>query len=252
MITDADTHLTPTGAELSVDGLLAAMDRARVDRALAWLRPDYCGREIAAHNAYIYEATRAHPDRILGFGWADPTVGVVHAQEMVQRCVYDYGLHGVKLNGAQNHYFIDDPSLALPVVEEIARTGKPLALHIGPDAYERTHPYRAARIADRYPEMPILMVHMGMRDWQMNRAVIEIAAEHPNMTLIGSAALYTSVLTAIRSLGPKRVCFGSDAPFNLMHVEVAAYQALLAGELSDQGQADVLGGNIARLFGIPG
>ena len=252
MITDADTHLTPTGAGLSVDELLAAMDRAGVDRALAWLRPDYCGTEIETHNAYIYQATRAHPDRILGFGWADPTVGVGHAQEMVRRCVYDYGLYGVKLNGAQNHYFIDDPSLALPVVEEIARTGKPLALHVGPDAYEQTHPYRAARIADRYPEMPILMVHMGMRDWPMNRAVIEIAAEHPNMMLIGSAALYASVLSAIQALGPERVCFGSDAPFNLMHVELAAYEALLQGELCDTGRAAVLGENIARLFGLPG
>jgi predicted TIM-barrel fold metal-dependent hydrolase len=252
MITDADTHLTPTGAGLSVDELLAAMDRAEVDRALAWLRPDYCGTEIEAHNAYIYQATRAHPDRILGFGWADPTVGVGHAREMVRRCVYDYGLHGVKLNGAQNHYFIDDSSLVLPVVEEIAQTGKPLALHVGPDAYEQTHPYRAARIADRYPEMPILIVHMGMRNWPMNRAAIEIAEKHPNMILIGSAALYTSVLSAIHALGPERVCFGSDAPFNLMHVELAAYEALLEGELGGVGRAAVLGGNVARLFGLPG
>ena len=250
MIVDADTHITPTDNPFSADALIAAMDRAGVDMALTWLRPDYEGTGIEGHNAYVHQTMRAHPDRILGFGWADPTVGVDHAIDMVKRCIYDYGFHGVKLNGAQNDYFIDDPQLSLPVVEEIAKTGKLLAFHIGVDAYEQTHPFRAAKIAKMYPEMPILMVHMGMHDIGMNRAVIEIARENPNMYLIGSHAPYISVLRAIRTLGADRVCFGSDAPFLMMHVELAMQNALLDNEVSAKEKSNILGGNIIRLFGL--
>jgi predicted TIM-barrel fold metal-dependent hydrolase len=250
MIIDADTHITPTDNPFSIEQLIHTLDRAGVDRALTWLRPDYEGEEIEGHNAYLYQATQRYPDRILGFGWADPTVGVAHAKEMARRCVEEYGFYGVKLNGAQNHYYIDDPELALPVAEEIARSGKMLAFHIGADAYERTHPHRAAKIARLYPDTPIFMIHMGMRDREMCRAVVQVAQEHPNMYLIGSATTYYAVWNAIQTLGAQRVCFGSDAPFGFMHVELAMYDALLKDTLNEQDRHDVMAGNIARLFGL--
>ncbi|UCC64615.1 MAG: amidohydrolase family protein [Anaerolineae bacterium] len=248
MIIDADTHISPTGGEFTLEAHLLRMEKAGIDRTVTWLKPDYDGQEIEGHNAYVYQATRQHPDQILGFGWADPTVGVDHAKDMVKKCIYDYGFHGVKLNGAQNNYYIDDPELSLPVVAEIARTGKPIAFHIGPDAYERTHPFRAAKIARLYPEMKVLMVHMGMRNADMNGAVIEMARENPNMVLVGSGTSSRAILKAIQALGAGRVCFGTDAPFEMMHVVLAAYNALLDGAVSAAEKASVMGGNIARLF----
>lgn len=247
---DADTHISPTGGEFALEAHMARMDRTGIDKTLTWLKPDYSGWGIEGHNAYVYQAMQQYPDQILGFGWADPTVGVAHAIDMVKRCAYDYNLYGVKLNGAQNDYYIDDPELSLPVVEEIARTGKLLAFHIGPDAYEKTHPLRAAKIARLYPELKILMVHMGMADPQMNDAVIKAAVECPNMVLIGSATTYKAVLQAIQVLGAERVCFGTDAPFQWPHVVLATYRAALADQISAEEMALVMGGNIARLFGL--
>lgn len=248
-VIDADTHIAPTGGEFSVEILLERAARAGVDRCLTWLKPDYLGEGIEGHNAYVHEAVKHHPDRLSGFGWADPTVGVEHAKDMVRRCIYDYGFCGVKLNGAQNSFTIDDPALALPVIEEIARSGKLLAFHIGPDAYERTHPLRAERVARLFPELRILMVHMGMHDVGMNRAVIEVASRCPGMMLIGSGTRMRSVLDAIRTLGPDRVCFGTDSPFGLMHVELAAWRAMLEGAVSAAEAELVLGGNMLRLLG---
>ena len=253
MIIDADTHISPTGQDFedfSLEAHMARMARSGVDKTLTWLKPDYQGTGIEGHNAYVYQAMQQYPDQILGFGWADPTVSVEHAIEMVHRCVDDYGMYGVKLNGAQNHYYIDDPELALPVIDEIARTGKLLAFHIGPDAYERTHPFRAAKVARMYPDMDILMVHMGMTNNDMNDAVIEMAQECPNMYLVGSATTARAVLKAIGLLGADRLCFGTDAPFQIQHVVRATYDALLEDELSQEEKALVMGGNIARLFGL--
>jgi predicted TIM-barrel fold metal-dependent hydrolase len=253
MIIDADTHISPTGqdfADFSIEAHMARMARAGIDKTLTWLKPDYQGTGIEGHNAYVYQAMQQYPDQILGFGWADPTVSIEHAIQMVHRCIDDYGMHGVKLNGAQNHYYIDDPELALPVIDEISKTGKLLAFHIGPDEYERTHPFRAAKVARMYPDMDILMVHMGMTNNDMNDAVIEMAQECPNMYLVGSATTARAVLKAVRVLGADRVCFGTDSPFQMQHVVHAMYDALLEDELSQEERALVMGGNIARLFGL--
>ncbi len=250
LIIDADTHIAPTGGEFTLEKHLARMARAGVDKTLTWLKPDYDGEAIEGHNRYVYEAMQRYPDKILGFGWADPTVGVAHAKKMVKVCTEEYGLYGVKMNGAQNNYRIDDPELGLPVAEEIAKTGKMLAFHIGPDAYENTHPLRAERIAQLYPDMPILMVHMGMTNWDMNRAVVEVAGRCPNMFLIGSATDAKAILYAIQKLGAERVLFGTDAPFRRPHVIRAMYEAALEDEVTPEEKALVMGGNAARLFKI--
>lgn len=251
MIIDADTHISPTSEDamaITFDELLRRMDRAGVDKALTWLRPPYM-REIAKSNAYVYEATQQYPGRILGFGWADPRLGLDKAKEAVKRCIYEYGFHGVKLNGAQNSYYIDDPKLSLPVVEEIAKTGKLLAFHVGTDAYETTHPFRVAKIARMFPEVQILMVHMGgVAHHDLSNAAIEMAQECSNLTLVGSAVRTRAILRAIKTLGADRVCFGSDTPFELMHVEVAKYRALLDGEVTSEEKQMIMAGNIARLI----
>lgn len=253
MIIDADVHISPTsegGNSIFIDELLRRMDRAGVEKALTWLQPPYV-REIDDSNRYVFNAMRNHPGRILGFGWADPNLGVEKAKNEVKRCIYDYGFFGVKLNGAQNSFYIDDPRISIPVIEEIAKTGKLLAFHCGGDAYEQTHPFRVGKIAKMFPELQILMVHMGGAAFaDLSNAAIEIANQYKNITLIGSAIRSQPILKAVKTLGASRVCFGSDTPFELMHVEVAKYKALLEGEVEGWEKDLIMGGNITRLFNL--
>jgi predicted TIM-barrel fold metal-dependent hydrolase len=250
LIIDADSHIAPTGGEFALEKHIKRIERAGIDKALTWLKPDYTGTEIELHNRYVFEAVQEYPDKILGYGWADPTVSVEHAIKVVKVCTEEYGFYGIKLNGAQNDYRIDNRELVMPVIDAIAKTGKTLAFHIGPDAYENTHPLRAEKIAKLYPELPILMVHMGMTDQDMTDVVIEVAKNCPNMFLIGSATNDKFVLKAIHALGADRVCFGSDAPFQDPYVIRAMYEAAMEGQLSNVEQAMVMGGNIARILGL--
>jgi predicted TIM-barrel fold metal-dependent hydrolase len=209
-------------------------------------------REISASNKYVFEAVKAHPRRLFGFGWADPHLGLDRAKDEIKRCVEDYGFYGVKLNGAQNSFYIDDPMVSMPLIECIAATGKALAFHVGTDAYEQTHPFRVAKIARSFPKLPILMVHMGGVGFaDLTNAAIEMAKECPNLTLIGSGVRYEAVFKAIKSLGANRVCFGSDTPFAFMHVCVAAYRALLNDDFSPAEQELVMSGNITRILDLP-
>lgn len=253
MIIDGDVHISPTPeapVSQQVEEMIRRLDRAGIDKALTWLQPPYM-RDIDKSNQYVKESAERFPDRILPFGWADPRLGVEHAIRSVHRCLDDYGFYGVKLNGAQNDFYIDDMETVRPVLDEIVASGKLLALHIGTDAFDKTHPYRLGKVAARYPGTRILAVHMGGVGFHdLSNAAIEAAQEHDNITLIGSAVRAVPILKAVRTLGAERVCFGSDMPFELPHVEIAKYDALLDGEITPAEKALVMGGNLARLFGL--
>ncbi|RMF93198.1 MAG: amidohydrolase [Nitrospinota bacterium] len=252
MIIDADCHISSTRFDalaITADELIVQMEQARVDKALVWLKPPYT-RDIAPENRAVYEATQKYPDRLFGFGWANPRLGKSVTRDTIKQCFEEYGFYGLKFNGAQDDYVIDDPEISLPFIEEAARYGKPLAFHIGADAYENTHPYRLGRIAAAFPEIQFLMVHMGGAAFPpLDRSAVEVATQHANITLVGSAIPATAILRALHHLGPERLCFGSDTPFFLMQVELAKYRVLLQ-DFTQADQAKVLGGNIARLLGL--
>lgn len=249
MIIDADCHISSSkwdGQAITAPELIAEMERAGVDKALVWLKPPY-NKDIAPENRAIYEAMKRYPARLLGFGWANPRLGKQTTLDTIKQCFEEYGVYGIKFNGAQDEYVIDDKSI-LPFIEKAAAYGKPIAFHVGADFYENTHPYRLGAIAARFPQTQFLMVHMGGAAWRtLDRAAVETATLYPNLTLIGSAISETPILNAISALGAHRLCFGSDMPFRLMHVQLAAYRAMLR-DASDADRDLVLGGNLARLL----
>ena len=257
MIIDADVHISPynhndpysIGGDISIDELLRRMDHAGVDMAVTWLRPPYM-RDITESNKYVYDAMKAHPDRIIGFGWADPHLGQKKMFDEIRRCHEDYGMQGIKLNGAQNDFYIDG-EFAAPFVEAVAETGLVIAFHTGVDAYEATHPFRLGKLAKAYPESRMFMIHMGgVAFHDLSTAAIEVMQECPNIMGIASAIRHINVLKALKALGTDRIAFGSDTPFNLMHVELAAFDALLNDEFSQEDKAAVMSQNIVRFLGL--
>ena len=53
----------------------------------------------------------------------------------------------------------------------------------------------------------------------------------------------------IKTLGAHCICFGSDTPFELTHMEVAKYHALLEEEVTPEEKALIITGTIARVLG---
>jgi predicted TIM-barrel fold metal-dependent hydrolase len=123
-----------------------------------------------------------------------------------------------------------------------------LALHVGANDYVRTHPYRAAKIAALFPQLPILMVHMGgVGEPHLHREAIEFAAQHDNLMLNSSHAHAEWVHQAIDTLGAHRVCYASDTPFVDMRFSLALHRTLLQG-LPSQAHELVMGGNMRRIL----
>ena len=250
-IIDADTHISPLDEAVSfrVEKLIDEMDCSGVARAVVWLQPPYM-REIDSSLEYIKNSAAKYPDRLLPFGWANPRLGLEKSIATVRKCMLEYKFYGVKLNGAQDSYYIDDEA-SMRLADEIADLGGMICYHVGVDAYEYTHPYRALKAARRHPETTFLFAHMGgVGKPDVSNACIEAALECPNIYLVGSQIGFNSVLNAIKKLGARRVCYGSDMPYESMRACKAAYLALLDGEIGAEDAALVMGGNIARLFGV--
>ncbi len=252
MIIDADCHISSAhhdGLAMTGDDLVEHMDRAGISKAIVWLKPRY-DKQVEPENKAIYESWKKYPDRLLPFGWANPHHGKNATLATIKRCFEEYGFYGVKFNGAQDGYVIDDVHFTMPYIEKAAEYGKMIAFHIGADFYENTHPYRLGNIARQFPETQFFMIHMGGAGTPaLSRSSIETAQNHPNTTIIGSAVPYPDILRAINTLGADRVCFGSDMPFKLMHVELAAYKALLR-DTEEADKANVFSGNVCRLLGL--
>jgi len=101
-----------------------------------------------------------------------------------------------------------------------------------------------------FPELKILVIHMGGAGIpSLHDAVIEYAARYPNWYLVDSEADYRKILQALRILGPERICYGSDTPFNPMRYEWGIRQVVYQ-DLALSDKVRVFGGNIAGLLAI--
>ncbi|MEN9938254.1 MAG: hypothetical protein RLZZ387_4833 [Chloroflexota bacterium] len=159
--------------------------------AVAWhpgiVVPKLGGREIGDTSWYrgnVNDATATFvasaPDRLIGFMALhphDPT-----CLDEFERCRVELKLRGVKL-GANYQNFDPLESRALAIYERAQRYGLPVLFHQGTspvrDAPIRlAHPLIMDEIAMRYPDLKIIMAHMG-HPWQADTCVV--IRKHPNV-----------------------------------------------------------------------
>ena len=243
MIVDVHTHLPPY-KDAVPDDLIEVNNNWRPDRPVqmpvSW--DDYLEAQKPADVSIVFhialmdeeqypdrswfsgnlnDATatfvRAYPERLIGFMSLHPqTPGCL---EELERCRTDLGLKGVKLGA---NYQIFDPldPRALAIYAEAERQGLPLILHQGTSPV-REAPIRYAdpllidEIAIRYPNLKIIMAHLG-HPWQVNTCVV--IRKHPNVFADLSANFYRpfsfweQMVKAAEWGVLDKILFGTDYP----------------------------------------
>lgn len=131
-------------------------------------------------NLATSEFVRAHPDKLVGFMSVHPNG--LDVLEEIERCRTDLGLKGIKLGA---NYQIFDPleARALAIYAEAERHGLPILFHIGTSPVRMApiryaHPLVVDEIAQRYPDLKIIMAHMG-HPWTADTVVV--TRKHPNV-----------------------------------------------------------------------
>ena len=220
--------------------VLEMEDAAGIDRVV-WMpqpffRPDNRGMAKALEG---FERR----DRFILCCQVNPHFGQEAVDEL-EYCVTRLGMKSLKLMPTLHGYTIDSP-LVYPLVEKCRELGVLVNIHSGSHGCS---PLEIAALATRYPEVPIIMDHMGYR--YHTREAITAAQHCPNIylgTTIVSPAEPILVKVAMKEVGPGRIVFGSNGPGTYPDMSVEGIRRLRLGA---EAEALILGETLARLYGV--
>jgi len=192
-------------------------------------------------NQALYETAHAERRAILCCQ-VNPNHGEP-ALATIRQAATQWGMRVLKIMPAIYHVRMTSP-LAATVMSLARELGLVVNIHSGS---EISHPLAIGALARRFPEVPILMDHMGYREWTSD--AIEAARDNPNLYLGTTIAAFEPLVIerAIGELGPERVVYGSNWP-NLY--SDLAVEAIRRQHLGAEAEALILGGNLARILGI--
>ncbi|MCC6625945.1 MAG: amidohydrolase family protein [Chloroflexi bacterium] len=107
-------------------------------------------------------------------------------------------------------------------------------------------PLEIGAVARRYPDVPIIMDHMGYRN-DGHHAILA-AEDNPNLYLGTTIAANEPIFIerAIAAVGPERIIFGSNLP--LLYPDLAM-EAIRRWKFGATVEALIFGDNLARLLG---
>lgn len=221
----------PWSTRADVAVTLEHMAEAGIDRTVVF---PINNAEYAAANRELAAICARHPDKLIGFAKHDPQTEAGRIGGMLRQEVTKLGLRGLKLHRLPTREVMDAAAeLRIPVLY---------------------HPEKVANfhmIAAEYPAVPLIMAHMGSfasQNWTEHLEAIAVARRYANVFLETSSVVFFKYLEmAAKELGSDRLIFGSDGPELDSRVELYKVKLL---KLGAEGEAKVLGGNIARLLGL--
>ena len=145
----------------------------------------------------------ARAPRPRGLVWVRPGATSVALIRQYLRC----GFVGLKLHPTVDNYPADT-LLLNPYLELARRQRVPVAIHSAPGTAD---PDAIRRLAERFPEVPILLYHTYLGPVEGRRRAVKHVHAQPNLYLETSWCVVNQVLQFIDEVGPGRVLFGSDA-----------------------------------------
>jgi hypothetical protein len=235
MIIDAHTHLgefPDFNVRINAEGMIEMMDKWDVDHSIIFSLP----------NKISKEAVQKYPERLSGLVWVNPYHGE-EALDEIKRTVQDWGFKGVKMHPLMDSY-LPDSEIVYPVMELAGDLNVPILFHCGHPPWSL--PWHFGNLAEVFPEVTMILGHMGHGHIVYINGAIEVAKKFDNIYLETSAMpMHTKIKEAVESVGSDRVLYGSDSPFGHPSFEIKKVEVsgLEAEELDG-----VLGYNCIKVF----
>lgn len=249
--------LTEKMNSATLDGLIAALDSAGVDRAVMHAESEG-GEDAEALNAALDKVVADHPHRFKGVGCVD--IANTRPAQIVRQTVHiaERGFVGLTIQPA--FFGIDiDERLLYPMYARAEELGLIVFVHTG-ITYSRMHPLRHERaelldqVACDFPDLRLVACHAG---WPWSTEYAAVARRHPTVHLefgglapkyvakpgTGWDALFGMMSNLLRG----QVLYGSDWP--VIQPERALREWRDSG-LDDATLAALFHENAAALFGF--
>ena len=182
------------------------------------------------------------PHLVNGMAYLNPANA--NCMDELKRCIEDYGMSGIKLWIA---VFCDDARVN-PIAEAAIDYGIPVLAHcfkksVDQLEFESLGP-NVANLGQRYPELKIIMAHLGANVYDTIKCVKEYSNIYADFSV--SICRRDDLDYTIKHLGVERVLFGSDTPIAF---EDCVAQVECADISADERNM-IYYGNACRLFGL--
>jgi predicted TIM-barrel fold metal-dependent hydrolase len=230
-----DPYVWLANSAIAASDLVAVLDAHSFDHGIV-VAPtaQYADNEAVA-------SAIADNHRLSAFALVNP-YGPAGGVPELDQSLSQLGMKGLKLMPLRHGYEIDG-DVPRAILSRAADVGIPVNIHSGA---QFCLPWQIGKVARLFPEMPLIMDHMGFRYYV--DGAIDMAEEHKNIylqTALVSVPGY--IRLAVDHLGADRVIYGSDYPTGHPDVMLACVEA---ARLKPQDKEAVLGGNLARLLAM--
>jgi predicted TIM-barrel fold metal-dependent hydrolase len=231
-----DTNASDADRQTALAELFANEDAAGIEYAVVMPMP-----QVKPNNRALFD-TAGQNRRAILCCQVNPNDGEAAFAEIRQSAT-EWGMRVLKIMPAIYQVRMTSP-LATRLMTTARELGLVVNIHSGS---EISHPLGIGALAHRFPDVTVLMDHMGYREWTAD--AIEAARDNPNLYLGTTIAALepSTVERAVRELGPERVVYGSNWP-NLY--SDLAVEAIRRQRLGKEAEELVLGGNLARILGV--
>ena len=216
--------------------LIALMDEYEVEQTVL------CSRDHTG-NDDIVKARDNYPGRFLPLVYLNPLEGETECRRKVETYVDDLGFLGFKLNPLRYAFLADDPIMD-PIMEMARQRSLPVFIHSGHPPFSL--PWSIALLAERFPDVKTVMIHMGHGHGVYVDAALKMAMRYPNLYLeMSGMPMGVKIRQAYQDVGHDRIMFGTDYRFHHPSGEI---QEVLACGLDDQAMEDIFYNNVRNLF----
>jgi uncharacterized protein len=242
MIIDFHAHIGPSRMFKGVrtpTTIVELMDKRKIDKAV--LIPSATAKQPHYYKD-VLAAAQEYPDRFYPFYLANPREeNVCDELEMV---VEKYGFKGVKLHPSFLGFAADDHDWVYPIAAKARELKICIMVHSDPSIYAT--PWQVGLLAMDFPEVPVVMAHMGFVDVIYNDAAINMAKRAPNLYLeTCGVSAEAKVAQAVQEIGASRVLYGSDMPFHDPAFDMARIEY---AKISAEDKTLIMGENAKKLL----
>jgi len=216
MTIDSHTHLGSFpmfSVSLNADEMVSIMNQYDIRKSVVSALP----------NELTLNAVKQYPDKLVGLVWINPYDGD-KAVKNIDTALNRWGFKGIKMHPLLDAY-LPDQEIVHPTMDQARKYKIPVLFHCGHPPWSL--PWHFGNLADTYPDVTIILGHMGHGHIVYINAAIEIAEKHENIILETSAMpMHSKIKEAVEKVGENRVMYGSDMPFGhpafeIKKVEVA-------------------------------
>ena len=109
-------------------------------------------------------------------------------------------------------------------------------------------PWQIGLLAERHPDVRVMMIHMGHGHGVYIDAALKMARKFPNIYLeMSGMPMPSKIREAYETVGRDRIMFGTDTPFHHPGVEL---QKVLVSGVDEEGLERILYRNARDFFDI--